>query len=127
MSRWTDNTSYESEWRLLGLRRQLADDNWPDLVEYASYLDNEETTSDERAVIHANILREVRARWTNNDTTLMPKFYRPLNANHYRRERSPTIADDKQTVTIIDDKQAVQVEQATSSMTHSASKTLTPR
>ncbi|KAK2024635.1 hypothetical protein LX32DRAFT_94227 [Colletotrichum zoysiae] len=76
MAKWVDDGTFENRARLLYSRKLLKDHKWDDLDKYAEHLEADHVSHDERLVIHGNILREVKARWGNQPTTLMPKYYK---------------------------------------------------
>ncbi|KAK2057502.1 hypothetical protein LY76DRAFT_646869 [Colletotrichum caudatum] len=77
VSQHTDNGSLDSRVRRDLLLRRLADEKWADLYCYAKHLTASDTPHDERQTIFTNVVREMKARWSNRPTTLMPRFYDP--------------------------------------------------
>ncbi|KAK1963260.1 hypothetical protein LY78DRAFT_672012 [Colletotrichum sublineola] len=79
IAQWRDTNTFENRIRLDNTRVILTNHYWTDLDQYAAHLHhNADTTHDERMVIHANLLREVEARWANLPTTLTPRYYQPM-------------------------------------------------
>ncbi|KAK1586152.1 uncharacterized protein LY79DRAFT_556987 [Colletotrichum navitas] len=92
VSQYTDTKSFDSKMRYNLLLQRLADEKWVDLYSYAKHLTASDASHDERQTIFTNIIREMKARWSNRRTTLVPKFYDPRGYDV--RLHGKTTADD---------------------------------